>query len=213
MAVGLTGGIASGKSVVAAVLAQRGALVISADDEAKMLLRNEPGVARRVRRLLGPAAYLPDGRPDRLWIARRIFSDPAARRALNAIIHPVVIASIRRRIDAERLRGKLPLVVVEAALVFEAGMERLFDVIVVVDAPVAVRAARIVSRDGVSRAEALRRIRAQGANRAKSAAAGIVVRNTGNLRSLRSAGRLLDRVLRLLGRGDASPVGARKGKR
>jgi dephospho-CoA kinase len=195
LAVGLTGGIGSGKTVVAAVLARLGARVISADDEAKALLASDPAVVRKITRLLGQRAYTSSGAPDRAYIASRIFSNPRERRRVNAVIHPAVIARTRRMIAAEKRRRSTPLVVVEAALIYEAGMERLFDAVVVVDSPVAVRAARIVERDGASRADALRRIRSQGSGREKAARADVVIRNRGDLRSLRAAGRFLFRLL------------------
>jgi dephospho-CoA kinase len=194
-AIGLTGGIASGKSVVAIVLAKLGARVISADDEAKSLLASDPAVVRKITRLLGPRAYTRSGTPDRAFIASRIFSNPRERRLVNAIIHPAVIARTRAMIAAEKRRRSTRLVVVEAALIYEAGMERLFDAVVVVDSPARVRAARIMARDGLSKADALRRLRSQGGARAKAARADIVIRNRGDLRSLRAAGRFLFRLL------------------
>jgi len=195
LAIGLTGGIGSGKSVVASVLRKLGARVISADDEAKVLLARDPAVVRKITRLLGPRAYAPGGVPDRSFIASRIFSNPRERRRVNAIIHPAVIARTRSAIADEKRRARSPLVVVEAALMYEAGMDRLFDAVVVIDSPAGVRASRIVARDGVSKADAMRRIRSQGSGRAKAARADIVIRNRGDLRSLRAAGRFLFRLL------------------
>ncbi len=199
--VGLTGGIASGKSEVAAIFLRLGALVISADHEAKDLLGTDPSVARKIRRLLGPSSYTSGGLPDRSFIARRIFSNPADRRRVNAIVHPAVIARITRMLRSERRGGKYPLVVVEAALLYEAGMEGMFDAVVVVDSTARVRVARIRRRDGVSGADALRRIRAQQTNTSKRAVADIVISNRGDLRSLRTAGRFVYRLLAGMRRG------------
>jgi dephospho-CoA kinase len=194
-AIGLTGGIASGKSVVASVFRRLGARVISADDEAKTLLATDPAVVRDITRLLGPRAYAPDGVPDRRFIAGRIFSHPRERRKVNAIIHPAVIARTRRLIAAERRRRATPLVVVESALIYEARMEGLFDAVIVVDAPVRERVARIVARDCVSRADALRRIRSQAGGRLKAARAAIVIRNRDDIPALRKAARFVFRLL------------------
>jgi dephospho-CoA kinase len=195
LAIGLTGGIASGKSAVASVFKKLGARVISADDEAKALLASDPAVVKKITRLLGPGAYAPDGTPDRAFIAGRIFSNPGERRRVNAIIHPAVIARTRRMIAAEKRRRSVPLVIVEAALIYEAGMERLFDAVVVVDSPVAERVARIVARDAVSNADAMRRIRSQGSGREKASMAHIVIRNRADLRALRAAARFVFRLL------------------
>lgn len=193
--VGLTGGIASGKSEVAAVFRRMGALVISADVEAKDLLVADATVARNIRRLLGPSAYTSGGLPDRAYIARRIFSNSADRRKVNAIVHPAVIARIGRMIASARRAGEHTLVVVEAALLFEAGMDGMFDAVVAVDSSVRERVGRITRRDGVSRTDAIRRIRAQHANSRKRAMAEIVVANRGDLRSLRTAARFVFRLL------------------
>jgi dephospho-CoA kinase len=194
-AVGLTGGIGSGKSVVASVFRKLGARVISADDEAKEILASDPAVIRDITRLLGAEAYAPDGSPDRRFIASRIFSNARERRKVEAIIHPAVIARTRRTIAAEKRRRSAPLLVVEAALIYEARMESLFDAVIVVDSPARDRAARIVARDRVSMADALRRIRSQGSNRRKAEKADIVIRNRGDLRELRAAGRFVFRLL------------------
>jgi dephospho-CoA kinase len=205
-AVGLTGGIASGKSEVAAVFARLGALVISADREAKAILASDDAVRRRIRALLGPSAFTAAGSPDRRFIARRIYADARARRAVNAIIHPAVTRRLRRIIAAEKRLRRVPLVAVEAALVYEAGIEGLFDVVVVVDSPVKDRIARIRKRDGLTAPEALRRIHSQQSNAVKAARAGIVIANGGDLASLRAAGRF---VFRLLSGGGIPPRSAR----
>ena len=205
---GLTGGIGSGKSVVAREFTRMGAIVLSADDEAKALLASDPRVVRKVRRLLGERAYAPDGSPDRAWIASRIFSSPARRRALNAIIHPAVIAGQRRAIAAVKRRRTAPMVVVEAALVYEAGMEVLFDAVVVVDTPVRERVRRVAERDRVPAAHVLRRIRAQGSPARHAAKADIVIRNRAGLRALRAAARLVFRILAASAKTPAGATGA-----
>lgn len=192
---GLTGGIGAGKSVVASVFRGLGARVISADDQAKEILATDPAVIRGITRLLGPRAYAPDGSPDRRFIAGRIFSNARERRRVDAIVHPAVIARTRRIIAAEKRRRSAPLLVVEAALIYEARMEALFDAVIVVDSPARDRVARIAARDRVSKADALRRIRSQGNSRRKAAMADIVIRNRGDLRALRAAGRFVFRLL------------------
>ena len=195
LAVAITGGIASGKSEIASVFRRLGALVISADREAKEILGTDPAVMKKITRLLGPRAYTPAGKPDREFIARRIFPNAAERRKVNAIIHPAVISRIRRLISRGKKARKFPVVAVEAALIFEAGMESLFDAVVVIDSPIRDRVARVRRRDGVPAADALGRIRSQRSNRSKTAAADIVISNRGDLRSLRAAGRFVYRLL------------------
>ncbi len=201
IAVGLTGGIGSGKSVVASLFGRMGARVISADQVSKEILGSDPAVRRKVTDLLGEGAYGRGGKPDRKFIAGRIFRSAALRRSLNAILHPAVIARIRGMIAAEQSLRKHPMVLVEAALIVEAGMVPMFDALIVVDAPLAERVARIRRRDGVPEADALRRVRSQRGNRAKAALADIVISNRGDLRSLRVAARFVYRLLADLPRG------------
>ncbi len=201
IAVGLTGGIGSGKSVVASTFGRLGALVVSADQVSKEILGSDQGVRRSVTGLLGAAAYGAGGKPDRKFIAARIYRSAALRRSLNAILHPVVIARIGRLIAAERSLRKHPMVVVEAALIVEAGMVPMFDALIVVDAPLAERVARIRRRDAIPGEDALRRVRSQKGNRAKAALADIVISNRGDLRSLRVAARFVYRLLAELPRG------------
>ena len=181
--------------MVASLFRRFGALVISADRVSKEILGSDPGVRRKVIKLLGKGAYGPGGRPDRKFIAGRIFANAAERRSLNAILHPAVIARISRMIADEKAHRKYPMVIVEAALIVEAGMAPMFDALIVVDAPVAERVARIRRRDGMSKADALRRVRSQKGNRGRAALADIVISNTGDRRSLRVAARFVYRLL------------------
>jgi len=200
LAVALTGGIGSGKSEVGAVFRDSGALVISADREARSILTKDPVVRRRITALLGRESYTPRGGVNRAFIAERIFGRPALRRRVNGIIHPAVIRSVRDRITKEKKAGRKALVVVEAALIFEAGMEKLFDTVIVVDAPVETRIARIRRRDGLSRREALGRIRAQDPVSKNRSRADIVIANRGDRKTLRSTARFVCRLLTGLAR-------------
>jgi dephospho-CoA kinase len=195
LAVAVTGGIAGGKSEVVSEFRKMGALTVSADLVAKAVLAGDRSVRRKIVKLLGEQSYTAGGRINRTFIAGRIFTSPSLRRAVNAIIHPVVIRSVARTIALEKRRRARRLVVVEAALIFEAGMEKMFDAVIVVDAPLEVRVARIRRRDGITRGEALSRIRAQGSNRKKSAVADFVISNRGDRRSLRRTARFLCRLL------------------
>ncbi|HEX9669857.1 MAG TPA: dephospho-CoA kinase [Thermoanaerobaculia bacterium] len=176
--VGLTGGLASGKSTVADLLAERGARVIDADELVADLYRpGAPGTAA-VRAFFGDAALAPDGAVDRAAVARRVFADAEARRALEAAIHPLV----RRRFE-EVAAGTDGIVVLEATLLVEAGYGPGFDLIVTVEADPEVRWRRAVAR-GMDEREARARLAAQGEGAARRAAAHRVLRNDGDLAAL-----------------------------
>jgi dephospho-CoA kinase len=178
--VGLTGGIASGKSTVANELARRGAVIIDADELAREVVEpGTPGFAAVVRRF--GEGVLRDERLDRAALARIVFADPQARRDLERIIHPEV-----RRRAAER-EGALPhtaVVVHVIPLLVETGKESDFDLCVVVDVDRQTQLARLMARRPMSREEAESRIAAQATREQRLAAADIVIPNVGTLTDL-----------------------------
>ena len=179
--VGLTGGIASGKSTVASFFEELGARRIDADRLAReALARGTPGWAQAVARF-GRGILLPDGEIDRKGLAARVFADAAERRALEAIVHPAVRESVRRRLAEIGREEPSALVVLEVPLLFETGMDRGCDARVVVFVPEALQIERLMARDGIDREEALRRIRAQMPLSEKCARADWVIDNAGPL--------------------------------
>lgn len=178
--VGLTGGIASGKSTVARWLAEAGFTVVDADGIVRELYApGQPGAAA-VRELFGPEALRPDGGVDHAAVARRVFADAAERRRLEAAIHPLV----RQRFTEIAAATAGGVAVYEATLLVEAGQAPHFDLVVTVEADPEVRIARAVAR-GMDEAEARRRLAAQGSGDARRAAAQRVIRNDGDLAALR----------------------------
>ena len=158
--VGLTGGIASGKSTVARALAEQGATVLDADALAHRLV--EPGGAAyaAVAREFGEALR-PDGAVDRARLGRIVFADAARRARLEAILHPLIRAEEAASIDRIAAAGHPGIVVVNAALLVETGFWRDYHRLVVVHCPPEVQAERIVRRDHLSPEEARARIAAQ----------------------------------------------------
>ncbi|MBI4536476.1 MAG: dephospho-CoA kinase [candidate division NC10 bacterium] len=176
--VGLTGGIATGKSTVAAMLAARGAAVVDADRIARTL--QEPGqpCLRQIVEAFGTEVVGADGRLDRLRLAGLVFGDAAARRRLEAIMHP----AIRQTVSAELWRAEAAgasVGVVEAALILEAGQRERYDCLVVVAAPAEVQLERLMRQRGLGEAEARRRIAAQWTTERKAALADYVIDNGG----------------------------------
>lgn len=156
MKVGITGGIGSGKSTVCRLFAQRGIAVYDSDSRAKRLMTDDDGLRARIAGRFGAEAYA-DGVLNRAYLAAQVFSDAAARADLNAIVHPAVRADFAAW--AERQTGDY--VILESALLFDAGFADSVDRTVAVLAPLELRVERTCRRDGCDAAEVRRRIAAQ----------------------------------------------------
>ena len=180
---GLTGGIGSGKSTVARLLAAHGAAVIDADAVARDVVVPGTEGLTRVVAAFGPDVLDADGTLDRKAVGARVFSDEAARRTLNGILHPLIAAETARRIQALAATD-VPVAVYEAALLVESGGWRAFDGLIVVESTAAIQEARIVGRDSISAEDARRRILSQTSNSARRAAASVVLVNDGALDAL-----------------------------
>ncbi len=149
--IGMAGGIGSGKSTVAEALARRGAEALDADAMVHELLRTKPVIAKVARRF-GRGVLDASGRIDRRALAAAAFRTKRSIRDLERLLHPAVIAATRRRIAAlRRARGR-HVVVIDAPLLFEAGMDRMCDEIVFVDAPKSERLKRLKRTRGWARA-------------------------------------------------------------
>lgn len=181
--IGLTGNIASGKSSVARLLAERGIPVIDADVLAREAVApGSPALARIVERF-GLEALAPDGTLDRTALRRRVFGAPLELDALNAIVHPAVGRLRDVALDRQRAAGA-PVVVCDIPLLFEAGLTGSVDTILLVDAPRDVRLDRLVRDRGLAPAEAMQMIAAQMPAELKRARADVVIDNDGSREDL-----------------------------
>ena len=180
---GLTGGIASGKSVVAQRLRARGVPVIDADELAREAVAVGSLGLAEVARAFGDGVLTASGELDRKAVASIVFADPARRKELNAILHPRITALSLQRAHELDAKGE-PLACYEAALIVENGMADAFRPLVVVAAPEDVQVARTCLRDGAAEADARARIHAQMPLAAKTALADFVIDNTGTLAEL-----------------------------
>jgi len=177
--IGLTGGIACGKSTVSRMLAARGAVVVAADQVSRDVVEpGSPGLAAVVS-AFGDVTDA-DGRLDRAALAGHVFGDDEARGRLEGILHPLIAAESMKQLAAAR-SGGAPLVVYDAALLIEAGRADLFRPLVVVTAPEAVQTTRLMARDGLDEAGARARLAAQMPVARKAALADHVVDNGGTL--------------------------------
>jgi dephospho-CoA kinase len=182
MRVGLTGGVASGKSTVSAILRELGAVVIDADRLARQVVeKGTPGLAAVVREL-GEQVLTDGGELDRPAVARMVFADEDARRRLEGVVHPLVHA------EAARLEAAAPegaVVVHDLPLLAESGRADSFDAVLVVDADPEEQVRRAVRDRGWSEDEARARIAAQASREQRRAIATHVIDNTGTLDELR----------------------------
>lgn len=180
--VGLTGGIAAGKSLVSQLLRDHGAVVIDADQLAReVVAKGTPGLDAVVREF-GEAVLAPDGELDRPAMARLVFADEDARRRLEAIVHPLVF---QRILELEAAAPDDAVVVHDIPLLAESGRAGTFDAVLVVDAPAEVQVDRMVRLRGWTEDEARARIAAQASRQDRLAVATHVIDNTGTVEDLR----------------------------
>lgn len=194
--IGLTGGIATGKSTVASLLSQRyGLPIVDADVVARAVVSpGQPALAAIADRF-GQEILLGDGQLDRAALRRLILSDPSARQALEAITHPAIFVGMRERLAALEASGATDAVV-EAALMVETGSYRMYPVLLVVSCAPETQVARVMARDGVSEEQARAALAAQLPLADKEAVATHVIRNDGDREALI---RSVDVVARELG--------------
>ncbi|MCU0335677.1 MAG: dephospho-CoA kinase [Chitinophagaceae bacterium] len=170
--VGITGGIGSGKSVVARTLQVLGVPVYFADTAAKRLMETDEALKAAIRVHFGPAAY--QGQQlNRTWLAAQVFGQPEKIALLNSLVHPAVIADGQQWMRQQTA----PYAVKEAALFFESGSAGEMDLIVGVYAPQALRIQRVMRRDGLSRQEVLSRMQQQLDERMKMKLCDVVLQN------------------------------------
>lgn len=174
--VGLTGGIGAGKSTVARLLAERGALILDADIAAREVVAPGTDGLAAVISEFGDAVRGPDGALDRAALAAVVFADPDRRAALNAIVHPRVRAWMAERLAAA---PEGSVVVQDVPLLVESGLAGMFELVVVVDAADSVRVDRLVRDRGMTEQEASARIAAQAPREQRLAAADVIVNNDG----------------------------------
>jgi dephospho-CoA kinase len=194
MILGITGSIACGKSIVARLFGELGAAVVSADELARDVIAPGSPLLAELRERFGPVIVEPNGTVDRKALAAMIFSDHAARRDLNRIMHPAIAALAEARL--KQLSRARSLVVYEAPLLFEAGAEGRVDAVLVVRIEPQRQLERLMARDGVSEAEARSRIAAQMPQDEKIARADFVIDNSGSLEGTQAQVRDLFACLR-----------------
>jgi dephospho-CoA kinase len=182
--VALTGGIASGKTTVADLFAEHGAVLIDTDVIAREVVEPGQPALQAVVDAFGPAVLGADGRLDRRRLRETIFADPAARARLESILHPAIRAGMERQSAAAATSRRGPYQLLVIPLFAEGGRRDHVDRVLVVDAPEAVQVERLMARDHVTEGQARASLRAQAPREARLAMADDVVQNTGRIADL-----------------------------
>lgn len=177
--VGLTGGIASGKSTVSEAFARLGAKVLDADEVAREVVLPGKPAWTKLRHTFGSEFFHPDGRLSRSKLRRLVFADPEQRSRLNAIVHPEVMREIDFRFEQLTSSTEHGVVLVDVPLLIEVGVAHRFDKVVVVYVDESVQVMRLMQRDGLSREEARQALSVQIDLREKAKKADFVIDNSG----------------------------------
>jgi dephospho-CoA kinase len=179
--VGLTGGIASGKTTVSKIFASFGAKILDADEVAREVLLPGQPAWTRLRQAFGEEFFHPDGTVKRKQLRKLVFADPTKRSLLDAIVHPEVMNEINRRSEMFSSSGETEVLLVDVPLLLEVGLANRFDKIVVVYVSESVQISRLLQRDGISEEEAKQALQAQMALSKKVDQADYVIDNSGTL--------------------------------
>ena len=179
--VGLTGGIASGKSTVSEAFARLGAKVLDADKVAREVVLSGQPAWRKLQQSFGPEFFFPDGEVNRSKLRRLVFADPEERSKLNAIVHPEVMKEINRRFEQLTTSAQDAVVVVDVPLLLEVGVAHRFDRVIVVYVTENVQIKRLRQRDGLSLEGARRALSTQMVLNKKVEQADYVIDNSGTL--------------------------------
>ncbi len=177
----LTGGIASGKSTISRILAEKGAVIVDADAIVREVQAPGSPVLSAIAAEFGPEVLLPDGSLDRPALGARVFGHPERLAALNALVHPAVREESQRRFRAALSADPTALVVYDVPLLAESRGTGEWDLVVVAHAPAELRVRRLVDQRGLSEAEARARIAAQAGDEERLALADVIIDTAGDM--------------------------------
>ena len=184
MRIGLTGGIAAGKSMVSRILDELGAWILDADAISREVV--EPGTEglKAVAAEFGEKVLLPDGSLDRRALGAEVFGDPQKLERLNGILHPIIKAEMLRRAAAIEENHPEDIVIFDVPLLIESGWQDAADEVWLVSAPIDERIRRIAMRDGLDEKQAMERISAQMTDEQKAKYADVIINNGGSIQEL-----------------------------
>jgi dephospho-CoA kinase len=182
--VAVTGGIGSGQSTVCKRLYEQGCRIIDLDKKAKQIIQKDASLQRELKKVFGNEIFSPDGKLNRQLLGNLAFKEESKTRELNKLVHPRMVADVVEEMESARFSEKYPLIVIDAALIFEISIEQMFDAVIVAYASKDNRIKRVRERDDLKHAEILARIRRQIPLEDKRDWADYVVDNNGTIDDL-----------------------------
>ena len=198
LVVAVTGGIGSGQTTVSKLFGKWGAKVINADMKAKEIMQKDREIRKALKQTFGNNVFFRNGKLNTRLLAELAFKDELHTQKLNQIVHPRMVSYIVEEMEEARFSKRYPMVVIDAALVYEINIEQLFDAIVVVYAPIDERYRRVRQRDGMSKQEFFSRVDRQIPLEEKRKWADFVIDNSGSFEELeREARQVFEKLLRL----------------
>jgi dephospho-CoA kinase len=183
--IAVTGGIGSGQTTVCNLLQELGCKIIDVDIKAKQIIQKDNLLQKELKKAFGNSIFFKDGGLNRKHLAHLAFRDEAKTLELNKIIHPRMVAEVIEEMETARFSQRYPLIVVDAALIYEISIEKMFEAVIVVYANLNNRIKRVMERDDLKRAEVLARVRRQIPLEEKKAWADFVIDNNGGLDDLK----------------------------
>ena len=193
--IGITGGIASGKTEVAKVFQKLGAEILSGDEIGKDVVEKNPQLLKKLVKAFGEEILTSKKRLNRKKLGKIAFSSPSLTEKLNRIVHPFLLENLKEKIESLRRKSDKKIVVVDAALIVEWGLQKKLDYLVLVDCSKEKRVKRLIRQRGYTRKEAEQRIKAQLPETRKRKHADFIIKNAGGLKELRAHARVLWRKI------------------
>ena len=182
--IGVTGGIGSGQSTVCRYLKDMGCKIIDVDKKAKQIINKDQSLKADLKKAFGSEIFDKNGKLDRRLLASIAFRDEEKTRQLNRLVHPKMVAEVIEEMENARFSQKYPIIVIDAALIYEISIEQMFDYIITVYAPLQTRLARVMARDKQTRNEVMARVRRQISLDEKRKWADFVIDNNDSLENL-----------------------------
>jgi dephospho-CoA kinase len=183
--IGVTGGIGSGQSSVCNILSSMGCKVIDVDAKAKQVIDKDKTLQKELKQTFGEEIFAKEGQLNRRLLANIAFNDESKTMLLNRLVHPRMVSEVIEEMEQARFSQKFPLVVIDAALIYEISIEQIFDAIIVVYADLKRRIQRVMKRDGLQKVEIMARINRQISLEAKREWADYVIDNNASLEELK----------------------------
>jgi dephospho-CoA kinase len=184
--VGVTGGIGSGQSTVCNYLKEFGCKIIDVDRKAKQIINKDRSLQKDLIRTFGKEIFSRDGRLNRRLLASLAFQDEEKTNQLNRLVHPKMVAEVIEEMENARFSQKYPVIVIDAALIYEISIEQMFDQIIVVYTSLKRRLERVMKRDEQTKEEVMARVRRQISLEEKRKWADFVINNDGTLKDLKN---------------------------